>query len=262
MQLTSHNFENAIVRVPSSKFADGLTSANLGPPVYSLALDQFENYCSVLSSCGLEVTRLHADNNYPDSTFVEDTAVLTKHCAILTRPGADARRGEVELIAPTISRFRSEIRVITEPGTLDGGDICQAGTHFFIGLSHRTNEEGAKQLSAHLAEFGYTSSTVDIRADNELLHLKSGLASLNDGSLVVCESLFGNENFERFERITVSREEEYACNCVALNESILIADGFPKFHETLDKLGHQTIALNVSEFRKMDGGLSCLSLRF
>ena len=259
---STQQFVKAIVRTPAPNFAHGLTTERLGPPDYSLTLVQFDKYCSALFECGLDVIKLPADDAYPDSTFVEDTAVFTERCVILSRPGAEVRRGEVELIAPTISRFRSEVRVIEHPGTLDGGDICQADRHFFIGLSQRTNPEGAQQLSNYLAEFDYTSSVVDIRADNKLLHLKSGVAYLNDGQLVVSESLCENDAFRSFELIQVSDAESYACNCVAVNDCVLVASGFPIIRKTLDQLGYQTVALEVSEFRKMDGGLSCLSLRF
>jgi dimethylargininase len=255
-------FAKAIVRIPAATFAGGLTTANLGVPDYSLALVQFNNYCSALSECGLELIALPADENYPDSTFVEDTAVFTDRCVILTRPGARVRRGEVELIAPTISRFRTEVRVIEDPGTLDGGDVCRAGSHFFIGLSQRTNEEGAQQLSNYLAQFDYTSSVVDIRTDNKLLHLKSGIAYLSDDTLVLNERLSENESFASFERITVPDSEGYACNCVAVNDKVLIASGFAALKTSLDQLGYKTVALEMSEFQKMDGGLSCLSLRF
>lgn len=259
---STQQFVNAIVRTPAPSFASGLTTAKLGLPDYSLTLVQFDRYCAALSGCGLAVLTLLADENYPDSTFVEDTAVFTERCVILTRPGAEVRRGEVKLIKPTVSRFRSELRVIEAPGTVDGGDVCQAGTHFFIGLSQRTNPDGARQLSNYLAEFDYTSSVVDIRGDNELLHLKSGLAYLTNRNLVISESLCEKEAFRSFELIQVSNSESYACNCVAVNDYVLVASGFPDLQETLDHLGYKTIALEVSEFRKMDGGLSCLSLRF
>jgi dimethylargininase len=259
---SSPQFIKALVRTPASNFAEGLTSANLGAPDYSLTLEQFNKYCFALSECGLEIVTLPADDRYPDSTFVEDTAVITDRCVILTRPGAMVRRGEVALIAPAISELRSEIRQIEFPGTLDGGDICQAGAHFFIGLSERTNQDGAKQLSTHLAEFGYTSSVVDIRNNDELLHLKSGLTYLGDGRMVICECLKGSESFKEFELIQASQSEGYPCNCLVINGRVLLAAGFPGFKQKLDQLGYVTMELEVSEFRKMDGGLSCLSLRF
>ena len=124
-------FTQAIVRVPGSNFADGLTSVELGVPEYELVMRQWEDYCGALLLCGLSITRLEADLMYPDSTFVEDTAVITPHGAMLTRPGAASRLGEVAAIAGVVRGFYPEAAEIAMPGTLDGGDICEAGSHFF-----------------------------------------------------------------------------------------------------------------------------------
>ena len=126
---------------------------------------------------------------YPDSTFVEDTALLTPRGAVLTRPGAASRRDEVESIAPVVRDYFSNVYSIEEPGTLDAGDVCEAGDHFFIGISRRTNEHGAKQLAAILDSFGYSASLIDIRGVSNILHLKSGMAYLSDRRLVVTEAL-------------------------------------------------------------------------
>jgi dimethylargininase len=252
----------AIVRPPSANFAAGLTNADLGAPDLASALRQHEAYCAALEQCGLALTRLEADEAYPDSTFVEDTAVLTEHCAILTRPGAASRAGEVSGIGTGLARFYSLIQSIQEPGTLDGGDVCQAGRHFFIGISERTNAAGAQQLAELLASSGYTSNFVDIRGISGLLHLKSGLAYLGDNGLVVIDALVNQKEFRSYELVRVNAGDQYAANCVRINDRILVAAGYPAFEGKLRELGYQTIALEMSEFQKMDGGLSCLSLRF
>lgn len=255
-------FRHAIVRSPGDNFAEGLTTAELGKPNVSLALLQHESYCDSLTDCGLELIRLPADLDHPDSTFVEDTAVLTPQSAALARPGAASRLGEVDGIRETIQRFYSTIHQIEAPGTLDGGDICEADSHFFIGISHRTNEEGARQLSRWLAANGFTSSMVDIRSESSILHLKSGIAYLDNNDLVVTEELAEREEFRRYNLIRVPAEETYACNCVLVNDRVLIPAGFPRLREDLVSRGYQPLSLEMSEFRKMDGGLSCLSLRF
>jgi dimethylargininase len=255
-------FSRAIVRLPAANLSEGLTRVPLGVPEYELALEQHAAYCEALEKCGLELTRLEADEEFPDSTFVEDTSVLVPTAAILTRPGAASRTGEVESINNTLSRFYPRIDSIREPGTLDGGDVCDAGSHFFIGISKRTNEAGAAQLAELLAFHRYTSSMVDIRNVKEILHLKSGLASLGDNRLVVIEALRNRPEFRGYELVRVNADEEYAANCVRANDSVLLADGYPNFERSLQHLGYQTIALEMSEFQKMDGGLSCLSLRF
>lgn len=255
-------FTTAIVRPPAPNFAKGLTSSDLGAPNYKLALEQHEAYCLALEQCGLTLNRLAPDPDYPDSTFVEDTAVLTERDAVLARPGAPSRIGEVAKIERVLADSYPELLAIQPPGTLDGGDVCAAGDHFFIGISERTNEVGARQLAEMLSSFNYTSSFVDIRGLEGLLHLKSGLAYLGDKRLAVIESLASRAEFRGRDLLLVSTDEEYAANCVRINDYVLVAAGYPIFAGTLREFGYQTIALDMTEFQKMDGGLSCLSLRF
>jgi dimethylargininase len=255
-------FRHAIVRQPGSNFADGLTTAELGSPDVALALAQHEAYCRTLEDCGLELSRLPPDPEHPDSTFVEDAAVLTTASAILCLPGATSRRGEVASIRDAIQSHFPLIHEIQSPATLDGGDICEAGSHFFIGISHRTNEEGARQLGRFLAADGFTSSTVDIRAVNSILHLKSGVAYLDNNDLVLINELAGREQFRNFNLIRVQSGESYACNCILINDRVLVPAGFPRVEAEIAVRGYVPLPLDMSEFRKMDGGLSCLSLRF
>jgi dimethylargininase len=255
-------FTRAIVRPPAPNFSQGLTSAGLGAPDYERALEQHEAYCSALMQCGLRIIALAPDENYPDSTFVEDTAVLTDRYAVLMRPGAPSRAGEVASMRRALAEFFPDLDTIEAPGTIDGGDVCAAGNHFFIGLSERTNEAGAQQLTELLRPFGYTCSSVDIRNESSVLHLKSGVASLRGNRLVVTEAFAGRAEFVGYDQVIVNSSEAYAANCVRVNEQVLVASGYSAFEEKLRELGYQTIALEVSEFQKMDGGLSCLSLRF
>jgi dimethylargininase len=262
MKQESMRFTNAITRLPAETFSQGLTSSSEGQPSLETALDQHERYCDALRACGLTVDVLAAAPEYPDSTFVEDTAILAARVAIITRPGAASRRGETELIRQAILTHRTEVMEIVAPGSVDGGDVCQADEHFFIGLSARTNAEGARQLSAILHTHGYTSSTVDIRGQSRLLHLKSGIAYLGNRRLVVDPHLSASSAFRSYELIEVPSTEVYAANCIYTNDHVLIPAGYPKFAKMLESLGLALLILDVSEFRKMDGGLSCLSLRF
>ena len=255
-------FTTAIVRQPGKNFAAGLTSVNLGPPIYEQAIAQHVAYCQVLESCGLEIIKLEVDEEYPDSTFVEDTAVITPRGAIVTRPGAVSRLGEIDAIGPILLQYFTEIHTIVAPGTLDGGDICEAGEHFFIGVSKRTNPAGAQQLATWLESIGYTASLIDIRGLSNILHLKSGLAYLGGRRLVIIEALRGREEFSDYELICLNPSEDYAANCLLINDKVLVASGFAETNRTLEQMGYETIPLEMSEFQKMDGGLSCLSLRF
>jgi dimethylargininase len=255
-------FTRAIVRPPSANLAAGLTTANLGAPDHERAHAQHTAYSRALEQCGLTLIRLDADPLHPDSAFVEDTAVLTDKCAVLTRPGAPSRAGETANIRDVLAQFYPSLLSIQPPGTVDGGDVCEAGDHFFIGISERTNEVGARQLAELLAPFGYTTSVVDIRGLSGILHLKSGIAYLGDKRLVVIAALANLVELRGFDLVAVKADEEYAANCVRVNDHVLVAAGYPSLEGNLRELGYQTIALEMNEFQKMDGGLSCLSLRF
>jgi dimethylargininase len=255
-------FKRAFVRPPSASFAQGLTSADLGKPDLDKALEQHARYCAALEHCGLELTRLSPDAAHPDSTFVEDTAILTTRGAILTRPGAASRAGEVASIAAALPQFFSRIHRIAAPGTVDGGDVCQAGAHFFIGISERTNAEGARQLAAILAQEGLTSALVDIRSVRGILHLKSGISYLGDHRLVLIDALAAHPAFAGYEIVRVAPEENYAANFLRINATVIVSSGYPRFETSVRAFGYPVIALDMSEFRKMDGALSCLSLRF
>jgi dimethylargininase len=255
-------FTRAIVRPPAASFAAGLTSVDLGKPDVELACAQHANYCAALERCGLQLTRLAGDTDFPDATFVEDTAIVTQDFAVLTRPGAAARAGEVARIEPALREMFTRVHAIAAPGTVDGGDICQADRHFFIGVSERTNEEGARQLGAILAQEGYTSASVDIRGIGGILHLKSGISYLGEHRVVVIDALAQHPAFSDYDIVRIAPAESYAANFLRINDSVIVAAGHPQFAATVRTLGHEVIALDMSEFRKMDGALSCLSLRF
>jgi dimethylargininase len=252
----------AIVRTPAANFAEGLTTVTLGRPIWEKVLEQHHGYCEALRACGLRLTVLAPDENHPDSTFVEDTAVLTAHSAVLTRPGAPSREGEVALIRTPLETFFPRLHALRAPATLDGGDICEADNCFFLGLSARTNEEGVRQLAAFLAEEGYRSSVIDVRGMSSILHLKSGISYIGDHTMVVIDELAAEPSLDGYKLIRVAKEENYAANCIRVNDRVLIAAGYPKFRASLVAHGFHPLELDMSEFQKMDGGLSCLSLRF
>ncbi|MGA9335264.1 MAG: hypothetical protein WBV39_13375 [Rudaea sp.] len=252
----------AIVRPPAVNFEQGLTSVDLGKPDFAKATAQHAGYCDALRKCGLALTWLEADSNFPDSTFVEDTAIVTAQSAVLTRPGATSRMGEVVAIEPALRRFYSRVDAIESPGTLDGGDVCAAGTHYFIGISERTNQRGADRLATFLDREGFTSSTVDIRGIGGILHLKSGVSYLGGRRLTLIDELIGHPAFAEYEVVRIPEAESYAANMLHINEHVIMSSGYPQVESSLRNLGYDPITVEMSEFRKMDGALSCLSLRF
>ena len=252
-------FSQAIVRTPGRSMVSGLTQADLGQPDYELAIAQHRDYVAALAACGLKVLVLDADEGYPDSTFIEDAAVVTPHCAIITRPAAPSRRGETIAVHQLLSSLYPRIETITAPGTLDGGDVMHIGSHFFIGLSGRTNPEGARQFIAILQAYGLTGTTVPVR---EFLHLKTGVTCIAEGTLLATGECVERPEFSGFTALAVSPEDAGAANCLRINDRILMPAHFPAVRKILADRGEEVIEVDISEFAKLDGGLTCLSLRF
>ncbi len=252
-------FSKAIVRTPSRSIVNGLTSVDLGKPDYQKALAQHKDYIGALQDCGLEVTCLPAIEEYPDSTFVEDVALLTTNCAIITNPGAASRQGEVQSIEPIIKGFYEQLAKIQNPGTVEAGDIMMVGSHYYIGLSQRTNEEGAKQMIEILLQHDQSGSIVSLA---EVLHLKTGLGYLENNNLLACGEFLSKPEFKKYNLLEVPTEEAYAANSVWINGTVLTPKGFPKTKAIISDAGYKIREVDVSEFQKVDGGLSCLSLRF
>ncbi len=255
-------FTRAIVRPPAATFAAGLTSSGLGPPDLRLALQQHEAYCRGLERLGVALVRLAPDPEFPDSTFVEDAAIVTTRGAILTRPGAPSRAGEVASIGGALVQWFPDLDAMVAPGTVDGGDVCEAGEHYFIGVSRRTNAEGAAQLSAWLARRGFGSRVIDIRGMSGLLHVKTGISWLGGRRLLAAGEIAAHEALGGWEIVRVPDGEAYAANCIRVNDALLVAQGFPATGSLLGRLGYDVVPLEMSEYRKMDGGLSCLSVRW
>lgn len=249
-------YRHALLRRPGANFSAGLTTQTMGRPDWRKALRQHEAYAAALRDCGLEVTVLDADERFPDGCFVEDTAVIAGECAVITRPGAGSRRGEERRIAEVLGDSL-RLERITAPGTLEGGDVLRVGSQFFIGLSGRTNRAGAEQLQAVLEREGFSTTLAPVP---EMLHLKTGVARLDDRRLVLTDELAGQPAFQTFERIVVAPEEAYAANCLSVNGVLLIARGYPAFRQAVTDLGVPVVELDMSEFCRMDGGLTCLSL--
>jgi dimethylargininase len=251
-------FKHAITRKPGMNFGDGITTANLSSPSYDLIIDQHKVYVAALRSSGMNVIVLDAHPDYPDAYFVEDTAVVTPQIAVITNPGAEARKGEVDSIEPVLSRYRKIAR-IRVPGTLDGGDVLIAADHCFIGISERTNPEGAKQLGHILEQSGYKWTLIPVTGG---LHLKSSVNYIRKKTLLCTREFAARGEFNEFGKIVIDDDEEIAANTLWVNDSLLMPEGFPKTKKRLETLGLPIIELDVSEAQKMDGGLTCMSIRF
>ncbi len=252
-------FKNVIVKKPGKSVVDGLTTASLGKPVYETAYQQHASYIEVLKSCGVEAKVLEADEAFPDSCFVEDPAIVTEKVAIITNPGAQTRNGETTSIKAALEEFYTEFAYIKAPGTLEGGDVMRIEDHFYIGLSTRTNREGAEQLIKILEQYGYTGSVVELK---EMFHLKTGVNFIGNNTVLVAGEFITHPDFEKFTKIVIDEDEMYAANCIRMNDYVVMPANFPKTKEKLLNAGFQIKENPMSEFQKIDGGLSCLSLRF
>lgn len=255
-------FKNVIVKRPCRAMTDGITSGLYpGRPDYELALAQHDAYIEALKKCSVDVTILPADENYPDSCFVEDPAVLTERCAIITNPGAASRNGETTSIEEAVRKFYPDDRIkhIVFPGTLEGGDVMMCGEHFFVGKSERTNAEGIRQFAEILSKYSYTCSEVKL---SEVLHLKTGVNYLENNNMLVSGEFIDKAEFAQYNKFIVPEEEAYAANCIWVNGTVIVPAGYPTVLAVVKSMGYDVITVDTSEYRKLDGGLSCLSLRF
>jgi dimethylargininase len=252
-------FTRAVLRLPGEDFVQGITTADLGAPNYEQMREQHAAYAAALRSLGVDTLVLDALPGCPDAYFVEDAALVFSEAAVITRPGAPARQGETESIAEALARFRP-LEFINAPGTLDGGDVMMADRHFFIGISERTNSQGAAQLGKILEKYGYTWTAVP--GEDGRLHLKSSCSYLGEKRILVGPDLAGCPEFAGYTLIECDPSEPYAANLILVNGTVIMADGFPGTRQRIEALGLPVLAVQASEPRKMDGGLSCMSLRF
>ena len=251
-------FTRAITRKPGKNFHRGITGVSLGTPGYTLILQQHDAYIRTLRSLGLEVILLDAHPDFPDAYFVEDTAVVTPEVAAITLPGAAARQGEEDTIEAVLAKYRKTVR-IRSPGTLDGGDVFAAGNHYYIGLSERTNKNGAEQLGSILEEYDHSRTIIPVRYG---LHLRAGVNYIGHNTLLLNEEYATLEAFKKYSRIVLDKDEAYAANTLWTNDRLITPKGFPKTRKKLSTMGIEIIELDVSEMHKMDGGLTCMSIRF
>ncbi len=253
-------FTKAIVRRPARSLVNGISShPELGRPEYELALRQHDAYIGALERCGLSVQVLPALEEFPDSCFVEDVAVCTGSFALVTRPGAQSRRDEIAGVRELLAAHFTVIEEIRAPGTLEGGDVMMVGDEFYIGLSSRSNAEGVDQFIKALGRHGYIGRGVRMPPT---LHLKTGTSYMEEDVLLVDRAFASYPEFAPFKKIDIAPEESYAANCLRINDYVIVPAAYPKALAAIQAAGMATIELDMSEYRKIDGGLSCLSLRF
>ena len=252
-------FSQAIARKPGLDFASGITNARWTErPVYDRICRQHAAYVETLTNLGLQVMVLNPEPDFPDAYFVEDTAVMINDTAVISRSGAAARLGESKTIVPVLKKFKP-IDFIQDPGFLDGGDVMVAENHMIIGLSERTNREGAQQLRTFAKRQGFSCTIIPVLNG---LHLKTGVNYIGQHTLLMFEAYSKHPAFGEYHQILVDADEAPAANTLWINDTLLTPKGFPKTKKKLQQTGMPVIEMDISEVIKMDGGLSCLSLRF
>ncbi len=248
----------AITRAVPSTF-DQATMEVAASVDLALARIQHAAYVSALRSLGLTAVELPADDRFPDCCFVEDCAVIADGVALITRPGAASRRGETAAVEAALASNIGIERIahMVAPATLDGGDCLRIGRQLYVGLSARTNAAGV----ARLREVFSNLTIVPVPLEN-VLHLKCHCSALGDDRVLLAEGTIAPEVFAGLHVVTIPNAERYAANCLAHAGTALVSDGFAETRATLERAGFATIALSMSEMRKADGSLTCLSLLF
>ena len=247
----------AITREPARAMTGcELTYLERRPVDAALAAEQHRAYRETLASCGARVVALPAVEEMPDSVFVEDTAVVLDELAVLTSPGSHSRRGEVGLIEPEVARLRPVER-ISLPATIEGGDVLRAGRRLFVGLSPRTNHEGVEALRRLASPLGYEVRAVEVR---DCLHLKTGCSALDDETILVNPAWVDADAFRGYEVVRVHAEEPWAANTLRVGGSLCVSAAHPRTAELIARRGHDLRPLDISEFAKAEGGLTCMSV--
>lgn len=257
--MSFHAFNRAIVRTPARSVVDGLRAVDTGAPRYEGVLAEHAAYVRALEALGVSVETLPALQAFPDSVFVEDTALVFPGAAILLRPGAPTRRGETAEIAATLERnFARVLRL--EDGTAEGGDVLATPRAVFIGASARTSVAGAAALVSLLAQIGRQG--VVVQTPPGVLHLKSDCSMLDEETILCTPRLAAAEPFPGFRLMLTPDGEEGAANALRIGEAVLISDAYPQTAELLARTGYGVTQLATGEIAKIDAGLSCMSLRW
>ncbi|WP_027257815.1 arginine deiminase family protein [Leisingera aquimarina] len=260
MRNPTFEFTRAITRRPAASIANGLRAEDIGNPDLDSMLAAHAAYVAALRSTGAEVIELDPLDAYPDAQFVEDTALCLPQGAILMRPGAPSRLGEVAEMAPALRGCYDTIREIKGPGHIEGGDILVTGTEILVGRSDRTDAAGVAELAEITADWGHTLR--EVFTPEGVLHFKTDCSLMDAETILSTKRLDASGCFEGYRVLRVAEGEEAAANAIRFNNLVLMAAGFPRTADVLDKAGYQIVEIDNTDCAKLDGGMSCLSLRF
>ena len=260
MAFKSYYFTHALTRKPSSSIVDGLRAVDIGMPDIATFEQNHADYVALLKSTGAEVVELEALESFPDSVFIEDDALCFQEGVVLMRPGAPSRLGEVNEIAPALRALYKDVREIKGPGFIEGGDILVTEREVLVGRSARTDAAGVAELTSLIADWGY--SVREVMTPKGVLHFKTDCSLLDEETILSTKRLAVSGCFEGYRVIHVEEGEEACANSIRFNELVIMPAGFPKTAEKLKAQGYNVREIGNSEAAKLDGGMSCLSLRF
>ncbi len=253
-------FTRAITRRPSASITNGLRAADIGTPDLAKMQAAHVHYVATLKETGAEVIELPALDDFPDSVFVEDTTLCLPQGAIMMRPGAPSRLGEVAEMEPAIQEVYDDVRHIKGPGHIEGGDILVTPREILVGRSDRTDAAGVEELAGIVAEWGHTLR--EVFTPPGVLHFKTDCSLLDAETILSTKRLDATGCFEGYRVLHVAEGEEAAANSIRFNQYVLAPAGFPRTAEMLSKAGYDVVEVSNTECAKLDGGMSCLSLRF
>jgi len=252
-------FTDVIARKPAKSVVNGLRDGAGEDPDFDLFVGQHEHYLDALRRCEVEITLLEAQENFPDSVFVEDAAICFAEFAILTRPGAPSRFAEPATLKPALASCFARVVELPGNGYLDGGDVLLAGHEVFVGLSSRTNQAGIDALKTILIGSNYRVKQVTTPAS--ILHFKTACGLLDNNTIFCTAMLAESGCFKGYELVLAIDGEEAAANLIRVNDYVIISAGFTKTRKLLEAKGYQVIEIATSEAAKIDAGVSCMSLR-
>jgi dimethylargininase len=256
----SYEFSRAITRRPSASIKDGLRAEDIGTPDLARMEEAHARYVAALKSTGAEVIELPALEAFPDSVFVEDTALCLPRGAVLMRPGAPSRMGEVAEMEPALAAVYDDLRRIEGPGHVEGGDILVTGREILVGRSDRTDADGVAELAGIVSDWGYRLR--EVFTPPGVLHFKTDCSLLDGETILATERLDASGCFEGYRVLHVAEGEEAAANSIRFNGLVICPAGFPRTAGMLSDAGYDVVQIDNTECAKLDGGMSCLSLRF
>ena len=233
-----------------------VTHVESRPIDFALAQRQHRCYGQALQGQGVNVMTLPSDHSFPDSVFVEDNAIIFDEAAVLTSMGVVSRRGEPNLMKSVLSEYRPIVQV-SPPAMIEGGDVIRLGKALFVGRSRRTNQAGIEILREIAKPWGYKVYPIEV---NGCLHLKTACSPLNHDTFLVNPLWINIEALQRYHVLSVSEIEPFAANVLSVEHRVLASASHPRTNEMIEALGYDVTALNISEFMKAEGGVTCLSL--